>query len=63
MWINVTCQHYVFLLEINDIIDVLAWHLALKEAPRDHSDGSCVRSAKLLGVTAVRQHKLPYLAR
>ena len=27
--------------EINDVIDELAHCLVLKEAPRDHSDGSC----------------------
>ena len=49
---------------INDVIDELAHCLALKEAPRDHSNGSCVNlplrpSAKSLGS---EEHKLPYLA-
>ena len=32
--------------EITDVIDELAHCLALKEAPRDHSNGSCVKLPK-----------------
>ena len=29
---------YIIFTKINDVIDVLVQHLALKEAPRNHSD-------------------------
>ena len=45
--------------DINDVIDELVQCLALKEATRDDSDGSCAKLLSAKSLSSERKHNLP----